>query len=431
MADNPVTKLAEQMKNTLASVLDKVGSTFLNISTPQKPQPKQDIRHNPDLDAFFGESTPSNTFHGGNSQGAGGPGLADLVHIATAILGKMSISFPNAPQDNQGGGSSPPPNQGPSLNTVLNNLIGKNNTTIAPNPGGGAGGNQGGSNNPNQPASQGPCDPCEYLKELPKISSGIFELLTTTNAILGKMGGATATGGSGSQAQPTGSTKKPSWEDWFTHPIDSLVKRFPKTEKAVKGVEQIAGGGDPKFGDMFSGVSNIVGSVGEFVPGPAGKAIQFAGKLGDALGQSIEKLRKWNDVLHEGNMRFADFSGAMAAVAAKQAIRDVQLNIERGDRLARSADYLAEQKSQMERNLSQPEDITKRGLNYLGGLLAQGFNSVWEKMGPKKGWDALDDLLTKLEELFGDPDEISMSDFNEQMDKEPWFSDYGRPNRFD
>ena len=78
--------------------------------------------------------------------------------------------------------------------------------------------------------------------------------------------------------------------------------------------------------------------------GPVGIAAGAAAKLGGALLKVGIDVTQWGEQLHETNMQFAQFSGAMAGVQARQMVRDINLSRIRGERRAEGAEALAEQR---------------------------------------------------------------------------------------
>ena len=124
-----------------------------------------------------------------------------------------------------------------------------------------------------------------------------------------------------------------------------------KAERVGHVVEHTAGAG-AEFG---KGVEAIPGME---VPG---LGIEYGFKFVGFLGESVEKLRDWNEQMHSANIHIGSFNGMivssqMAGVNARQDFRDIQLAIERGDRRAESAERLAEAKAGLNRELAPIED---------------------------------------------------------------------------
>jgi hypothetical protein len=110
------------------------------------------------------------------------------------------------------------------------------------------------------------------------------------------------------------------------------------------------------FGHAARGAGAVLGDM----PGSA-----VMTKLPAVLVESIDKLRDWNNSLHQANIQFADFSASMASVEAEQQARDIQLKRQQGDNRASSARDLAEAKSKLDRQLAPVEDAWAKLQNTL------------------------------------------------------------------
>ena len=139
--------------------------------------------------------------------------------------------------------------------------------------------------------------------------------------------------------------------------------------QAQQGLGLLAAGGQGQGGlggaaNLLSGAGSLVGMI----PG-VGQVGEAFLKLGSTVLESIDRMQKWSNQLHEANMQFAEFSGAMATVQAEQMVRDIELSQKRGDRRAESAEYLAESKSQLDRRAAKVEDFVGNINNYIVGTL--------------------------------------------------------------
>lgn len=126
------------------------------------------------------------------------------------------------------------------------------------------------------------------------------------------------------------------------------------------------------FAKQFSGMFGVVSNAGAAIGGPWGKAIEWGGKLGEALFGAAGKLSEWTAKLHESNMRFAEFSTAMATVQGEQHIRDVDYSRRRGEALASSARALAEASSARR----ETEAPFENGLQIIRNRVGTGFEIV-------------------------------------------------------
>lgn len=140
-----------------------------------------------------------------------------------------------------------------------------------------------------------------------------------------------------------------------------------------------------EFGDVFKERSALKGGA-HAARGMAGVSSTFGGPMGDVmavpfkftatLAESVERLRGWNNELHQSNMRFAEYSASMTNVQVQQQIRDMQLSREKGESLADSAQYNAEAKSRLDRALMPLENAFDRLKNNIGGALADATASM-------------------------------------------------------
>lgn len=138
------------------------------------------------------------------------------------------------------------------------------------------------------------------------------------------------------------------------------------------------------------------GKLGGMVP-VVGPAIEGITKFGKVLLESIDKLKDWTNKLHDANMRFSEFSGAMAAVAARQEIRDIQMDIRRGEQQAASAEYLAGGKSALREKFTDPaETLVANIRNIGGGMLSHAGAWLSENLGVKKVLDELNGGLKDI-----------------------------------
>lgn len=105
-------------------------------------------------------------------------------------------------------------------------------------------------------------------------------------------------------------------------------------------------------------------------------AVQFA----DALVKSISTLRRWNDAIHESNMRFAQFSASMSMVQARAEMRRIYLEQERGERRAGTAEYHEQGKIQIDRRMALWEDTFANVKNIVVGTLDRVIDILLDMM---------------------------------------------------
>lgn len=156
--------------------------------------------------------------------------------------------------------------------------------------------------------------------------------------------------------------------------------------KAYQGIGHLMQGlkgGENGVGSLLRGVSKVSegaqasGALGSVGGGVAG-AVGGVAALGAAAYEGMKKVQEWGDSLHKANMQFAEFSGAMAGVEARQEVRDMQLSRERGERRAASAEYLAEGKNGLDKSMAVIEDSVAVLSNYVTGTLARVINIAAE-----------------------------------------------------
>lgn len=160
---------------------------------------------------------------------------------------------------------------------------------------------------------------------------------------------------------------------------------FPGYQVAERG-RQMGGLGGALIETAGYGLAGMqskseLGAFGDFTKAlgaPGSKPIRAVTDFADQVIKAADRLKMWSEQLHYANMRFAEFSGAMAAVQAEQEVRDIQLSVERGQRRAASARYLAEGKSTLERSTAPYEDFAANIRNTAGGFLDKYFAKAFD-----------------------------------------------------
>ncbi len=202
---------------------------------------------------------------------------------------------------------------------------------------------------------------------------------------------------------------------------EAETKRRGRELKAA-GSESVEMLESQRVGGLGSHFGRAVQHAGKAAGGTVGKVTEGIGKVVEALSDSIEHLRRWNEMLHEGNMRFAEFSGSMAAVQARQELRDIQLQMERGERRAKSAEMLAQSRQALEKAAAPLEDAwndvvshimvypnywAASPLRFLGGML--GASGSAQDEGGNLG---------------------NVADWASEAGKGTWEKNYGKGKRF-
>lgn len=196
----------------------------------------------------------------------------------------------------------------------------------------------------------------------------------------------------------------------------------------VKALQNQSAAGS--MGDLMGGAGEAAGHIPV-----VGKPMAAFFKLGETVFKSVDRLKQWNEQLLQGNLRFAEFSGAMASVAAEQKIRDITLSQERGDRRAATAGFQAEEKFNFERRFAKYEDLVDSVKNVIGGGIAKLEDTILKSVEKFTGLDkGIEKLQGLLDDLVG-PGEgghvedwlrrgAPMNTVNEAYKR------YGRPARF-
>jgi hypothetical protein len=179
----------------------------------------------------------------------------------------------------------------------------------------------------------------------------------------------------------------------------------------ASGMSQTAGGVGEGAGKSISAFGELFGSA---ALGKAGDFISYLAGGVDAMGDFVKGL-------HRANMEFADFSGAMAEVKAKQIEREIDLNMQRGDRRAADAEVLAEKMHNMNVQMAKVEDKIAQILMTIGSGLADSLAVAAEILAAIIGADDYklsdDDGQNMREQALHSLDDVKIEKF-------------GKPDRF-
>lgn len=136
-----------------------------------------------------------------------------------------------------------------------------------------------------------------------------------------------------------------------------------------------------KGADATSGLFKA-GFHGAMLSGPMGAVVAPFMKLGEVVSNVVSQVQDWNESLHESNIRFSEFSGAMAQVKADQMVRDIEFSQERGDARAFSADKLAKAKHSMNQAMAPIDDALANMRNELGAALSEVLTPLIKDIAP-------------------------------------------------
>jgi hypothetical protein len=206
--------------------------------------------------------------------------------------------------------------------------------------------------------------------------------------------------------------------------IATLVMEAVKRKvDAVKGVVSSAGemaaaaSSRRPMEDFGIAKSRFIGHVGEMAG--VGPIVKPVAKFAEAIYSTIKTVRDWGDNLAAANEKFAEFSPAMAAVAARQQVRDINLSRERGERRAGAAEELNVARNELNRRIAVIEDsivnkltpFLTRALRFIDWILerfgfessASGVHPEWKETSAGLGGEAraqLQDALREFERRF-------------------------------
>lgn len=140
------------------------------------------------------------------------------------------------------------------------------------------------------------------------------------------------------------------------------------------------GEGGQAIGDLLGGLAGALGGV-------AGAATGVIG----AYFTTGQKLKDFGAAIDSANLKFAEFSAAMATVQAKATIRDIQLSQRRGDRMAPYAEKQVQTQKDFEAEWSEYEDAAMAFFGDLKMFGQEAFLSI------KQGTDSMIGYLIGIE----------------------------------
>ena len=207
-------------------------------------------------------------------------------------------------------------------------------------------------------------------------------------------------------------------DDKETPPADVAGRMFEGIGEATQGIQR------QTQKNNLGGIGDLVGSAGTVagaIPG-IGPVIEGFTTLGKTMIDAIDGLRNFGEGLHDANMQFAQFSGAMMGVMAEKKVAEIGLSAERGDRLAPSAEILAEGLQELQEGIAPFEDFFREFMN-------EGIGPVLKTIGG---------LLKEIATLLGMKDKKdNKNEYNDTAEvlemltgqRRP-LQNYGRPARF-
>lgn len=160
-----------------------------------------------------------------------------------------------------------------------------------------------------------------------------------------------------------------------------------KRRGAVSGSLDIMAGS--RTGSEPAAAFKGLGQLSKGIPG-LDKVVEPVAKFGEVLFGTIDKIKAWGDKLHQADMQFAQFSASMAKVMAEKEIRDLGLNMQRGETRARAAQYREESASRRDNALAPTVDLFSNATSLIVGALNDGIaalmtpiNNIYKLLGIK------------------------------------------------
>lgn len=156
--------------------------------------------------------------------------------------------------------------------------------------------------------------------------------------------------------------------------IDEMKERFAAAGKAVKslGDAAAASGGhiEESAAPLWRGMESFGKALGS-------DSIQYLAKFGNAITDSVGTVRRWADQMHYGNMQFAEYSASMALVQARQQVRDIFYEKERGDARSDTAEQLAQARNRFRQATAGLEDMVS---NFFNDKMSRFIDTLSEKL---------------------------------------------------
>lgn len=209
----------------------------------------------------------------------------------------------------------------------------------------------------------------------------------------------------------------------------------------LSGIGKGFGDGKDAIGTIVGGVKGGLSTISELgetlapLTGGASLAASAAANLSKKLIEASEFVFKFGDTLHKNNMQFSEFSPSMGTVQAMQEMRDALLKLERGERLAPSAEKLARSKNNFDKVSSRWTDSASIIMNYgwarvLDKLsfflqIPSLYKQVYGKKEDGKKEDGKEGKKNDEGEAF------FLNEFSNMANKARDHYNHGRPKRFD
>jgi len=207
-----------------------------------------------------------------------------------------------------------------------------------------------------------------------------------------------------------------------------------EVEKKKKLIEKMGNEGKAMFNSrhgMEAGAHGLRGVAAGIDTVDSSGTLSAPLKFGAAILESVEKVRKFTDEMHQANMQFAEFSGSMAAVQAQSEARDFERNRLSGDARSGSAGRLAEARGNLE-DAARPiddawsnikNDLTATFVNILSPIV-EGVGKIVDKLGLGGSGDAGNHDINQIAGRHFTP---SLSD---PQTKKDWTENYGKPKGY-
>lgn len=182
-------------------------------------------------------------------------------------------------------------------------------------------------------------------------------------------------------------------------------EKEPKKENTLRGwlKDNVWGKwGDEKLGQAmtvgkgFADPNELRGAGTSAAGAGALVGLPGVGKFAQQLINGVDNLKQWNEMLRQGNLRFAEFSAGMAGVAGDSEARRIQMMQQQGDQRAPWARKGEEQGDKFVDLVGKFEVTIGNVRNMVRTGIFTGINAAADAIGIKKGMDELNKWLGGL-----------------------------------
>jgi len=222
----------------------------------------------------------------------------------------------------------------------------------------------------------------------------------------------------------------------FDLTADYINKASQGFQKALEGQRQslLSTTAAGTAAGQFKGAADLAGLVPVF-----GKLAQSILNIAGTAAEWQDQTRKMRRELLDVNIQYGQESGPMQAVQERQKVRDLNLSLLRGDRLAESAELLAQANDLVERNrlIEETDALERKNRITAYNQMRKEYYKAHPDEYRKSLWtlelNELGDFPDKVKQWAADQafnaSEAYMNDLNEFVDNN-WAKDYMLPTRW-